>query len=131
MPLALVIPGVVVALITLTTSFAAVFRVGRLKTLHETAERAAAAWQEERDAAVAKADRLQTDINQLQIRVKELETANTNLQATRDLTAYFERQDANHREVVDELHAVASSNQSLATSIEVLAAMLRPLTAAQ
>lgn len=134
MPLVFAVPAAIVALLTLTASLSAVFRVGRLKSLQEvedTSARGAAAWQEERNAAIAKAERLADDILRLEARVKELETVNHRLQEQRDLTRYFDQQDANHREVVEELHAVAASNQSLATAIEVLAAMLRPLTAAQ
>lgn len=131
MPLVFVILGSFATLLTVTASLAAVFRVGRLKTLYETAERAAAAWEEERNAAVAKAQRLEQDIARLESRVKELESANERLQERTDLTSYFARQDANHREVVEELHNVASANKSLGTSIEVLATLLKPLIAAQ
>lgn len=131
MPLVLTIIASFAALLTITAVLAAVFRAGRLKTLNETSERAAAAWQEERDAAVAKAQRLEEDIRQLRIRVEELEAAKARLEERTDLTRYFDAQEANHRETVDELHTVAGGFKALATSIEVLAAMLRPLTAAQ
>jgi TolA-binding protein len=130
MPLIVVILGGFATLLTVTASLAAVWRVGRLKTLHETAERAAAAWQEERDAAVAKATRLEDDIQQLEGRVKELEEAKQRLEERTDLTTYFERQERNHRELLEEQHQSTMSVKSLAVAIETLATMLRPLTAA-
>lgn len=129
--LVLVALGGFVTLVTLTSSLAAVFRVGRLRTLHDTAERAAAAWEEERNAAVSKAERLARDIHRLEGRVKELEAVNARLQERTDLTHYFDQQEKNHHQVIDELHQVSGGFQALATSIETLAAMLRPLTAAQ
>jgi predicted nuclease with TOPRIM domain len=131
MPLLLQIFGALVALVTVTASLAAVWRVGRLRSAAETAERAALAWQEERNAAIAKAERQDAEILELKDRVKELETEAQRLRERTDLTRYFDAQDVNHHQVVDELHGVAGSVKSLATAMETLAAMIRPLTAAQ
>jgi uncharacterized protein (DUF3084 family) len=139
--LLIVIPGLVLALFTLAASLAAVFKVNRLKSVSETAERAADAWQDERDAAIAREERkaaehaqekaaLTDQIMALERRVKELEEANARLQERTDLTHYFDTQEQNHHEVVSEMQANTASVRSLATAIETLATMLRPLTAA-
>jgi chromosome segregation ATPase len=128
--LLIVIPGLVLALFTLAASLAAVFKVNKLKAALEVSERASEAWKEERNAAVAKAERLVVDVAELTARVKEVETANERLQERTDITQYFDRQEQNHREVIEELHGVTSSVKTLATSMELLAVMLKPLTAA-
>jgi DNA repair exonuclease SbcCD ATPase subunit len=128
--LVFVIPGLVLALVTLTASLAAVFRVGKLKATLDTAERAAKAWEEERNAAVLKAERLSEDVTRLKTRVDELERINAQLQERTDLSSYFARQDAQHGETIEELHAMTVRVGNLATAIETLAVMLRPLAAA-
>jgi predicted RNase H-like nuclease (RuvC/YqgF family) len=127
--LLLIVPGVVVTLITLVASLAAVFRVGNLKSTLETAERAATAWEEERDAAVAKAERLETEIARLVKRVDELERINTQLQDRTDLSRYFAKQDEQHEKTIAELHEVVATVKTLATSMEFLASTIRPLAA--
>lgn len=130
MSLLIVIPGLMVALFTITASLAAVFRVGRLKSALEASERAAKAWEDERDAAVAKATRLESDMTQLQKRVDELERLNRQLQERTDLTHYLARQDEQHQATLAELHKVGDRVGNLATAIEVLAVNLKPLAAA-
>ncbi len=130
MPFVFAVPAAIAALLALTASCAAVFRVSRCKEALTVAERAAVAWKEERDAAVVKANRLEEQVNELDARVLELETAKARLEQETNLTRYFDQQAENHKEVVAELHTVSDGFKTLATSIEVLAVMLRPLTAA-
>lgn len=127
--LILVIPGVFVTLVTLAASLAAVFRVGRLKSTLETAERAATAWEDERDAAVAKAERLESDVQRLKTRVDELERINAQLQDRTDLSRYFVKQDEQHEQTIAELHEVVTTVKTLATAMEFLASTIRPLAA--
>jgi predicted nuclease with TOPRIM domain len=128
--LVIVVPGVILALFTLAASLAAVFKVNQLKDALEVAERASRAWQEERDAAVAKAERLASNLAELNTRVNELEGEAQRLRERTDISRYFDRQEQNHRELLSEQHENTSSVKSLAVAIETLATMLRPLTAA-
>jgi uncharacterized coiled-coil DUF342 family protein len=130
MSLVIVVPGVILALFTLAASLAAVFKVNQLKDALDVAERASRAWQEERDAAVAKAERLASNIEELSTRVNELEGEAQRLRERTDISRYFDRQEQNHRELLSEQHENTASVKSLAVAIETLATMLRPLTAA-
>lgn len=63
-----------------------------LKNSLQASEGAVLAWKEERDAAVAKADRLEEHVTKLEHRLREAEMTITRLEERTDLTRYFDEQ---------------------------------------
>lgn len=93
----------------------------------EASEAAAAAWKEERDAAVAKADRLDEHVGKLEARLREAEATIERLQERTDLTRYFEQQREFFEAITKNQVEQTNATKSLSDSVGELAANLRPV----
>lgn len=81
---------------------------------------AAAAWRQERDAAVDKADRLEKKVDDQAAQIEALKVQVIQLERRTDYEAHAKQNQREHREIIDHLHELTRGLNANTTAVEFL-----------